>query len=68
MSNSMPEDQRTAYMRALVSAVVEHNVTFAVAEAFSNWYATRGRHTYPDDIPTAFEHWRSGPHYRPNEL
>jgi hypothetical protein len=66
MSNSMPEDERIAYMRVFTFAVVERNITFGVADAFVDWFTRIGRHTYPDDIAAALEHWLSREHRRPD--
>jgi hypothetical protein len=55
----MPEDERTARLRAFSYAVVERNMTFALADAFAAWFTRTGRHNYPNDMSAALEHWLS---------
>jgi hypothetical protein len=62
--SSMPENSNRAYTWAFIHAVVDRNMTFPVADAFSDWFAAEGRHLFGTDLAAAFDHWFAGPHIR----
>jgi hypothetical protein len=56
----MPREQRERYARAVIYAVVEKDLMFAIADEFADWWCRVGGVPHRDDVAAGFVQWLRG--------